>query len=682
MCADESPSTGQREKCTTVQPEEPCTIPPRAEWSEPEKWVWHEVCQGRIADFNKKCGKLDPKYPDGWAENREISAAFLRTVLTRDPYQKAVAREGVRIVGALVQQPINLENASLSRQWWLDESRIERDMSLECLEGNGVISFENSAFGGAVTLAMAKVGGELNMNGAKCSGPLKMNRLNVSGALLMGEGAQFNTVDLSSTKVAGELNMNDATCSCPLNMDGLEVAGSLYMSGNAKFMKIDLRSAKVGGQFSMIGASCTGSLIMNSLEVICHVFMGDGAHFDGDIDLRSAKVGGHLDMVGAICSGTLNMNSLAVTGSLLMDAPAKFAEVRLTGATVGGQLSMIGAKCSGPLNMDSLSVAGPLLMSGDAQFNGMDLRSAKVGGQLDMTGASCTGSLVMSSLKVNSHLFMAKVCFEQRVSLVFADIGGLLDISGAHLNGLDLTETSIRGELLLDSEANPKPIWQTGSRLILRNTVVSTIQAPKESDAFPKGLDLAGFTYTRLGGLSRTGEETQMASYEVEWFVEWLKKDTNYSPQPYQQLAGILRIMGHPSKANTILFEGKQRERSKAIKRGHRARWLGLTLLRWTIGYGCGSRYFLSLIPVVLFTMIGALVVSTTCTGKDWNVIKMLGFSFDQLLPLVKLDESHAKILSENIKSGWQYYYFYLHKLVGYVLGSFVLAGLSGITKK
>jgi hypothetical protein len=47
------------------------------------------------------------------------------------------------------------------------------------------------------------------------------------------------------------------------------------------------------------------------------------------------------------------------------------------------------------------------------------------------------------------------------------------------------------------------------------------------------------------------------------------------------------------------------------------------------------------------------------------------------LLPIVKLNEQHYKIDLQ----GWVRYYFYFHKLMGYVLGSFIVAGLSGLTK-
>ena len=54
-----------------------------------------------------------------------------------------------------------------------------------------------------------------------------------------------------------------------------------------------------------------------------------------------------------------------------------------------------------------------------------------------------------------------------------------------------------------------------------------------------------------------------------------------------------------------------------------------------------------------------------------------LVYSFDLLLPLIKLREQHYKIEL----AGWARYYFYLHKLMGYILASFLIASLSGLTK-
>jgi len=54
-----------------------------------------------------------------------------------------------------------------------------------------------------------------------------------------------------------------------------------------------------------------------------------------------------------------------------------------------------------------------------------------------------------------------------------------------------------------------------------------------------------------------------------------------------------------------------------------------------------------------------------------------IAFSFDMLLPIVKLRDYHYTV---DLK-GWARYYFYFHKLMGYLLASFLIAGLTGLTK-
>jgi hypothetical protein len=76
-------------------------------------------------------------------------------------------------------------------------------------------------------------------------------------------------------------------------------------------------------------------------------------------------------------------------------------------------------------------------------------------------------------------------------------------------------------------------------------------------------------------------------------------------------------------------------------------------------------------------TLLGALVAASIAKLSA-NLSEMLLLSFDLLLPIVELDARHYEFVFE----GWQRYYFYAHKLMGYVLVSFVIAGLSGITKK
>ena len=179
-----------------------------------------------------------------------------------------------------------------------------------------------------------------------------------------------------------------------------------------------------------------------------------------------------------------------------------------------------------------------------------------------------------------------------------------------------------------------------------------------------------------------------------EWFVRWLAKDKPYSPQPYEQLAKVLSEMGHGEEANDVLFAGRERARKRAWEDGHYWSWLGLWALQLTIGYGYGMGYFRSLAWVAIFVALGSAVCVCSRYGSPWRsptwqsawragrrrwrfVFHTLVYSLDQLLPIIQLSKHHSEIrLGVNAM-----YYFYFHKIMGYVLASFLIAGLAGLTK-
>ena len=221
------------------------------------------------------------------------------------------------------------------------------------------------------------------------------------------------------------------------------------------------------------------------------------------------------------------------------------------------------------------------------------------------------------------------------------------------------------------------PIWADGATLVLRNTQVGALQ--DEPEAWPKHLDLDGFTYERLGGYG-ADPEAAIGQRGSKWFVDWLARDQPYTPQPYQQAAKVLREMGHPEIADDVLYAGRERERNEAWQRGDYPRWFGLSLLSWTIGYGIGLRYFRALYWVVGLVLIATIVLRVTGqdTPRRWGEERIgIWYSFDTLLPIIQLRKAHYDIDLE----GFARYWFYFHKLMGYVLASFLIAGLAGLTK-
>jgi hypothetical protein len=60
---------------------------------------------------------------------------------------------------------------------------------------------------------------------------------------------------------------------------------------------------------------------------------------------------------------------------------------------------------------------------------------------------------------------------------------------------------------------------------------------------------------------------------------------------------------------------------------------------------------------------------------KYWG----LAYSLDMLLPIIELHKPHYHKI---VLDGWVRVYFYVHKILGYVLALFLIAGLSGLTKR
>jgi hypothetical protein len=90
-----------------------------------------------------------------------------------------------------------------------------------------------------------------------------------------------------------------------------------------------------------------------------------------------------------------------------------------------------------------------------------------------------------------------------------------------------------------------------------------------------------------------------------------------------------------------------------------------------------GYRIEYAFIWTLIFVTVGAIVYNVARVGGRIGNATGLAYSFDMLLPLVRLDERHYKIEIH----GWPRYYFYFHKLVGWGLGLMVVAAVSGIAK-
>ncbi len=557
-------------------PGEKCRVPPLPKWTKPEKWAWTQICEGRIANFNKRLNeKLDPRKPDHddkWSDKRKLSSRFLETILLYEPFRSAIPRRGVRIFGAYFPNSIDLTDALIKRPLELDQSRFKSQVAMPRLRTSTFVSLQGSKF------------------------------------------------------------------DSDLNMDSISVGDALFMR-NAEFNKVDLRGAQIGD---------------------------------------------HLDMSGSIFKSELFMPSASV-GSSLFVRKAEFDAVVLRGAEIDGQLDMEGATFKGKLDMGSASIGGSLFMRRKAEFDEIILRGAKIGGQLEMNESIFKGALNMNDASVGDNLFMRDVTLYKPASLMFLSVGSTLDMRIAKLKGLNLTGSRVEDELRLGSSNLKNIEWTSykdenenshAPKLTLRNASVGALQDTR--GIWPDHLEreFEGFTYDRLGGFGAS-EHEKPDERGSSWFIEWLAKDESYSPQPYRHLAGVFRAAGHEDMADDILVASRDRElgESKPLQ----FKWWRLWMLKLVIGYGYGWRVFWALAWVAGLAVLGTTILHIAKEGNRRSIKLGFLYSLDMLLPIIHLREQHYTAVDLNT---WAKYYFYFHKIMGYVLIFFVLAGLSGLTEK
>lgn len=382
-----------------------------------------------------------------------------------------------------------------------------------------------------------------------------------------------------------------------------------------------------------------------------------------------------------------------------------------------------------------LSFAGSVFRNAGAEFR---LRGSRLR-ELDLVEVASLGSITMDGVRVEGHVLLQRLRCPKTIDIVFAQIDGSVDLSEAVVNEVNLS-SSRTGELRFgavgveDGQGQGQTRWlAASSRLTLANTEASSWQdggkdasqdepesltdpflGPITLAAWPARLQLSGFSYQHLGGYSYAARRTpdppgrsntdpaakprSMLTRDVGYFTRLLQRDRSQTMQPFRQLAGVLRQTGYPAKADTILYDGLEAERERA--RG--LRWLWLSCLKCTIGYGVGGYTWRVVWVVAAITGFGTAVLSGYLSHAVWmngtccpmdaptaadnvrqlrelrNLPSAVVYSFHQLVPFFELNPK----LDDIVLPSCLQVYFYLHKIAGWFLGSVLVAAAAGLTQR
>ena len=619
-----------------------CAVPVDPNWTKQEQFVWLNVCAGKEADFNKEPGyggDLDPKsatLPD----SRILRSLFLENILLKDTYRSALKRQGVRIIGARFTGTVDLRNAELQHDLWLDESLLENGVDLGGVKTSRRITFDGTKIVGRFYGAEVRIDEDLSMRQTEFS-------------MRQTEFLDFSLFVLAGAHIGGELDLRGSTVMGSLDMYRISVDRDLLMSDNAQFQELLLAEAQIGGRLDLSSSTVTERLNMYGTRVDRDVFMRD-TQFK-EIDLGGAHIGGEIDLSRSLVVGQLNMYGTRVDRDVLMQDGAQFKEIDFGGANIGGQIDLSGSSVTDRLNMYGTRVDRDVFVR-QAQIKEINLGGARIGGQLNLSASTVTGRLEGAYANIEEDVILGEgAAFADEINLHSAKFGQDLELSdGIFGKDVDLTGAQIGGSLGLSATQ-----WTGNATLDLTDAVAGEINLLEN---WPENYNLNGFSYRSVSKL--------FESFSLQRAESWLGKPA-YTPPPYQQLANFLQAKGLIRQATEIRFAGKEQERRVAS--GLNRVWL--VLLKYSIGFGYHLEYAFGW--ALGFVLLGWAVLYYTGQRTKHGITLGLAYSLDMLLPAVQLRKKHYDIDLDP----WPRRYFYAHRIVGVILALFLVAGISGLTK-
>jgi hypothetical protein len=560
--------------------------------------------EGKIAECSPKpqdpkAQENDPAYADSWGEQRKIRADVIRWLCVDADARGRIDPQGI----------------------WIHAAQISDELDLSFASVHFPLRFFNCSFPARIILAGANLRA-LYLIGSRTS-VITAFGVKVEGDVVFENG--FNAegeVSLRGAEIGGNLACDNGSFKNPsqwaLFADGVKVGGNVLLrDGFNAEGEVRLLGADIGGNLDCDNGSFKNpgqnALSADGVKVGGSILFRDGFNAKGAVWLVVADVSGNLECEGASfknpggaldSGGALNAGGVKVGGRVFL----------WRGFSAEGEVSLIGAGIGGDLVCDNGSFK-------NAGQNALSADRAKVGG----------GVFLRSGFNA-----------EGEVSLSGANIGGDLDVTKAELGSTSINaeRANVKGALYFREVARTSAEVGDGhTEICLRDASVGELV--DDSDSWPdRGhLYLNGFVYDRIGE----------APTDAWHRLNWLRKSMSfghYQPQPYQQLAKVLRGQGHEAESVAILV-GMQDDRRRYIALPWYA-WLWSWVLRLTILYGyrplSALRWILGFVALG-FVIFGLSYRAGFLVSSDKNVSKPFCaaiYSFDTFVPVIDLGQKNS----------------------------------------
>jgi hypothetical protein len=703
-----------------------------------EERLFRAVSNGKAANYNvSNIGFKEIDEPGNahiWTDDRALQSDRLIWLCTEPRATDLLTFRGINILGVKVQGELNLEFARVdfplvfskcvfTEPILLKQAKI---LSLE-LDGSHVpsmnavlIEIDGNLFlhkgfksEGEVNLSGAIIGGILSCEGGKFVNPqgyaLNAEGIDVNSAILLCNGFQSEgLVRLYRATIGGDLECDGGKFvnlqEYALNAEGINIKGNVFLRNEFQAEgEVRLYGATIVGSLDCHGGKFANpqgtALNAAGINIKGNVFFSDGFHAEGMVNLQGSTIDRDLDCHGGKFVGlqgdALNAAGINIKGFVLLrDGFQAEGLVRLYRATIGGNLVCNGGKFVGlgedkdALNAEGIDVKGDVFLSYGFQAKG----------EVRLYGASIGGSLDCHEGKFDNPEGDA-------LNAEDIDVKGAVFLSDGFQAGgvVNLMRSRVDSTLAMHGIINPEKM-----ELDLRFARIRTLKDDEKSWPQKEKIYLNDCVYETISHESLLDDKKRL---------EWLRLQnlkTDFSPQPYEQLAKVLRSLGHEDAAMHVLI-GKQEDLRCYGKIGIRGRcwnrFLGITIAH---GYKPHRALVYALIIVALGSFLfhyaysqGLLSTSKFETVKSTHTSNLLiipkaypkfnavFYSLDLFLPIVDLrqksywqpnaEPGNEISLPFKIKWGWGsaiQYYFWLHIILGWMLTTLWVAGLTGLVRR
>ena len=397
--------------------------------------------------------------------------------------------------------------------------------------------------------------------------------------------------------------------------------------------------------------------------------------------MLNARVGGDLAFAGAVITApgkALSLDKIGVEGLLSLakwvdaDGSVKAftsnGSVNLPAAEIKGDLVCNGADLAATeiaLNLATAKIRGHVYLRDGFKTRGqLHMHSAEIGNSVDMSGATLTEASIAVSLEgasVGGTISMVEGFSSFGwVDAKGAQIGGNLICDECKLPLLYCANTTIKGDLQ----------W-TGIRdadvatLCLNGATIRSLRDERESWPGFGRLRLDGLIYDDLTlHTARTEinreknelgpEHPLKATDRVEWLQRQPTSD-QVEPQPWMQLAAVLRAKGDEDGAKRAVFELRRAQAKSSTK----------AVRTWKIGFARLQRQPLWIgFPIVLTTSLATWLFWFACkqgaiapTSKEayvaWSTGAQMNAAYPRFNPFIYTIENDLPLVKFGLDDKW-----------------------------